>query len=164
MNARAPRNWLLISLALNVLLLGGLAGGAALWWREGRDVATMPQTQARGLRQAIDVLPDAQRRNLAADLRAARRDNRILVQGSREARGDVLRLLREEPLDVGAVEAALQRARDADFQVRARVESTVVDFAATLTPAQRAALADGLSQQEALRVRRLDASAPARVP
>ena len=47
--------------------------------------------------------------------------------------------------------AALARARDADFALRARLEGAVVTFAKTLSPDARARLAEGLSRGGPLR-------------
>ncbi|MFT4257504.1 MAG: periplasmic heavy metal sensor [Pseudoxanthomonas sp.] len=149
------RNGLLASLALNVFLLGGVLGGAPVWWRWWQDShrAQAQHGQPRGLRQAAAALPLPLRERLAAELDAARRDNRARVREARDGRRDVLQLLRADTLDSNAIDAALQRARAADMQVRTSLENTVVGFAATLTPEQRRTLADGLSRQGTFRPR-----------
>ncbi|EGD03475.1 integral membrane protein, partial [Burkholderia sp. TJI49] len=47
-------------------------------------------------------------------------------------------------LDRPAIDAALERTRAADSALRAQVERSVVDFATTLTPDERAKFVDGL--------------------
>ncbi|MGC1302504.1 MAG: periplasmic heavy metal sensor, partial [Caulobacteraceae bacterium] len=53
--------------------------------------------------------------------------------------------------DPAAVNAALSRARDADFALRAKLESTIVDFARDLPQAERQDMARALSHGGPLR-------------
>jgi uncharacterized membrane protein len=61
-----------------------------------------------------------------------------------------LHLVGAEPFDHAAVAAALARTREADMVARARFEASVVDFAATLSPAERETLAGGLARRSTL--------------
>ncbi|MBX3587131.1 MAG: periplasmic heavy metal sensor [Ramlibacter sp.] len=141
--------WLLASVVLNIFLVGGAAGAAWRWWAADRATATAPSAQ-RGLRFAADELPEAQRRAYLMGLREARRDASASIQTSREGRHEVLRLLAEPQFDRAATAAALARVREADTASRTRMETAVLDFAATLPPGQREKLTQGLARRTAL--------------
>ncbi|MCV9917016.1 periplasmic heavy metal sensor [Burkholderia pseudomallei] len=130
---------------LNVFMLGASGGGAYQWFANHRDLrgAAMPG-QRTALRFAADELPDAQQRAFAAALKAARKDGRDFAREGRDGRITVLDLLAAPQLDRAAIDAALDRTRAADSALRAQVERSVVDFAATLTPDDRAKFVDGL--------------------
>ena len=122
MNDVSLRRWLVASLVVNVFLVGAVAGGAARWWLAERSVAAADPP--RGLRHAADDLPAEQRRSFLIGLRTARRAVAEPLQVAREGRQEVLRLMREP-----------------------RFEAAVLDFAATLSPAERQKLADGLARR-----------------
>ena len=71
------------------------------------------------------------------------------LQVAREGRQEVLRLMREPRFEAEAVAQTLARTRAADMAARERFEAAVVDFAATLSPAERQKLADGLARRSA---------------
>ncbi|OUL98759.1 periplasmic heavy metal sensor [Variovorax sp. JS1663] len=158
---RSFKGWAIASIALNIFLMGGIAGGAWRWWttHEPAEPAA-PAAQAaqatpaapRGLRFAADALAPAQRQAFRTGLRDLRRESADLVQASREGRLEAARLLAAPTLDRGAAEAALARTRAADVALRERVEAHVLRFADTLSPAERATFVQGLSTQGNLRV------------
>jgi uncharacterized membrane protein len=149
MNQSRVRRWLLLSLVLNVFLAGGVAGGAVRWWLTERVAGTTAAEPPRGLRYAADELSAEQRRSFRLGLRDARRAAAVPIQGAREGRQEVLRLMREPELDAGAVAQALARTREADMAARARFEISVVDFARTLSQAERQTFASGLARRTA---------------
>ncbi|MBN9046580.1 MAG: periplasmic heavy metal sensor [Rhizobiales bacterium] len=128
---------LIVSVALNVFLLGGLIGGA-LW------VHSHGPLPGGTLQAAVRSLPPDQRVALHKALRAVRLENRPTMIESRQARRDAANLLRQPTLDAAALSAALQRARTADVTMRAKLEQRIVDFAATSSQQVRDLLADGL--------------------
>jgi uncharacterized membrane protein len=148
------RAWLLLSVLLNVFLIGGIGGGAWRWWSESArgdraaSVAAADPATSRGLRFAADGLAPAQRQAFRAGLRDVRRASADLARTSREGRAEVARLLAAPGFDRGAVDAALVRTRAADLALRERVEADVVDFASRLTPADREILVKGLTAQQ----------------
>ena len=144
MNQPTLKRWLYASLALNVFLVAGI--GSAAW----RWSATTTAQQARGLRFAADGLPADQRKAFRQGLRDARREAAASLQTAREGRQEALYLLGADTFDRPAVAAALARTREADMEVRARTETAVVDFAATLPPEQRRKLIDGLQTRTGL--------------
>jgi uncharacterized membrane protein len=147
MNDVSLRRWLVASLVVNVFLVGAVAGGAARWWLAERSVAATDPP--RGLRHAADDLPAEQRRSFLIGLRTARRAVAEPLQVAREGRQEVLRLLREPRFEAEAVAQTLARTRAADMAARERFEAAVLDFAATLSPAERQKLADGLARRSA---------------
>jgi uncharacterized membrane protein len=60
-------------------------------------------------------------------------------------------LLSAPAFDRAAVEGALTGAREADIAVRTRAEAAVVDYAAGLSPADRAVFVQGLARGPTLR-------------
>ena len=147
MNDPSLKRWLIVSLVVNVFVVGAVAGGAARWWLAERSVAAAEPP--RGLRHAADDLAAEQRRSFLLGLRNARRAVAEPLQTAREGRQEVLRLMREPRFEAEAVAQTLARTRAADIAARERFEAAVVDFASTLSPADRQKLADGLARRSA---------------
>jgi uncharacterized membrane protein len=147
MNGHSLKWTLIASLVLNIFLLGAIAGGTYQWFASRPHAAAgAVQTQQHALRFAAGQLSDERRQQFAQDLQQARRDGRTYVRSGREGRRDVLRLLGEPELNRPALDAALARTRNADEALRARVEQGVADFAASLSPQERAQFADSLRE------------------
>ena len=159
MNDLSLKRWLIVSLVVNVFVVGAVAGGAARWWLAERSVAAAEPP--RGLRHAADDLPAEQRRNFLVGLRNARRAAAEPLRVAREGRQDVLRLMRAPTFEADALAQTLARTRAADLAARERFEAAVVDFATTLSPAEREKLADGLARSRNAQTSP-GASAPAR--
>lgn len=147
MNVPPLKRWLLASLVLNLFLAGGIAGGAWRWWTAERAGNAAAAAQPRGLRYAADELTADQRRNFLVGLRDVRRTSAALIEAARDGRQEVLRLLNAPQLDRAALTAVLARTRETDNVLRARFETSVVDFAATLSPGERQKLANGLARR-----------------
>ena len=147
MNDLSLKRWLIVSLVVNVFVVGAVAGGAVRWWLAERSVAAAEPP--RGLRHAADDLAAEQRRSFLLGLRNARRAVAEPLQTAREGRQEVLRLMREPRFEAEAVAQTLARTRAADIAARERFEAAVVDFASTLSPADRQKLADGLARRSA---------------
>ncbi len=146
MSPRAIKMLLAASLALNFFILGAAAGAGYMWQARER-----PQAEAqRGLRFAAAELSPEQRRAFRQALAEARRqaaDDTATARTSREA---AARLLAAEPLNAAAVETELARVRAADMALRSRLEQAIVGYAATLSPADRERLVDGLRGRGAM--------------
>jgi uncharacterized membrane protein len=149
MNSRSVRVLVIVSVLLNVFLIGGIVGGGYRWVAAQRSVAAQ---QARPLRSAANGLSQERQQQFVDDLRQARRDGRMLAQDSREGRLDVAQALAAPQFDPAAVDAALARTRNADMALRIRVEQTIATFAASLSPEERVIFADGLKHDGLLRV------------
>ena len=146
MNDRATKTLLVSSLVLNVFLLGGIAGGAYQWFNthaQARAVAAQPVA----LRYAAEALSPERQREFTDGIKLARREARSSARAARDDRLDVLRLLGAPQFDRAAIEAALNRTRDADIAVRTSVEQSVLDFAASLTPDERLKFVEGLERR-----------------
>lgn len=143
MNGRSWKFVLGASLVLNVFLLGAIVGGAYQWFA-ARGVTAPVMAQQRALRFAAETLPAERQKAFVDGLKNARREGRQFAREGREGRREVLRLLAAPQFDRAALDAALARTRAADSSLRAQVEGSVADFAATLSPAQRVEFADSL--------------------
>ncbi|MDP9415223.1 MAG: periplasmic heavy metal sensor [Pseudomonadota bacterium] len=145
MTAKAFRTLLIISVMLNVFLVGVIAGGAFMWLRAERPAPTLAADMRGGrLRIAGAGLSPEYRRAFRAALRETRRESRPLILESRAGRQEAARLLSQPVVNRAAVEAALARARAADIALRARLEERVIGFAVALPAEQRKVLAEGL--------------------
>lgn len=135
------------SLLVNVFLLCSVAGGAYEWHNHSR--AAVVAQHPRGLRQALAQLPEQRRHELRHLLRKARAENQPLIAAGREARQGVVRQLQSPELDRQALDKDLGDARQADIELRARVDNTLAEFASTLEPDERLKLADALHLRKA---------------
>ncbi len=127
-----------LSVLFNIFLVAAVVGGAA-WLR-----ASHPMISAGSIRLAGAELPFPERHAFRAALHETHRAMRPVALVRLQARQDAAALLRAPVLDQAALSAALARARAADLAMRERLEARAVSFAATLPPADRAKLADGL--------------------
>ncbi len=138
------------SLLVNVFAAGAIGGGLFMLSRQGgwRPFAAVPQ---RPIRMAGDDLPAPERERFRQAMRQAIQGNQDLLRTARESRQAAADLFVQPGFDRTAVAAALGRARDAEFQLRSRLETAAIDFAATLPTAARATLAQGLERGGPLR-------------
>jgi len=124
------------SLVLNVFLIGAVAGGAG--WLIGRS------NPGYSLESAGGRLPADDRKAFRQALREVRRELRQVILDGQQARRDAAALLQQPTLDANALAAALERARNADATIRARLEQRIVEFAAASSPQDRSLLAEAL--------------------
>lgn len=151
MNGRSWKFVLVASLVLNVFLLGAIVGGAYQWFAVHGATGTA-LAQQHALRFAAGTLSAERQKAFVDGLKNARREGRQFAREGREGRRDVLRLLAAPQLDRPALDAALARTREADSALRAKVEGSVADFAATLSPEERAKFAESLKSRGQWRV------------
>lgn len=144
------KKMLIISLVLNVFLIGSIAGSAYhLFWS---DRAPLGKNSAQlGLRFAADNLSHEQQRAFRRSLREARHDASDLIQEGQQARGEVRKLLTAPSFDRKAIQAQIDRTRQADIALRMRVENSLLNFAESLSAEDRQKLAAGLAQRGPLR-------------
>ncbi|ALL67845.1 membrane protein [Paraburkholderia caribensis MBA4] len=147
MSGRAWKFLLVGSLVLNVFLIGGVAGGAYQWFVAHGGATAAAQPQPRALRFAAQGLSAERQQQFVDALKDARREAREYARDGREDRREVLRLLAAPQLDRAALDVALNRTREADIALRSRVEQSVADFAATLSPDERVKFAEGLRER-----------------
>lgn len=132
--------WLLIalvvSLALNLALVGFLAGRAAGPPPFFRAAIGVDPTV--GLGRMLRFLPDERRREVLG--REAPRRIRESLAAVRETQRALDRQLREEDFDAAEVAATLQAFRERFAESQARSHAALVAAAGRLTPAERAQL------------------------
>lgn len=145
MNDRRLEIALAVSMLLNLFALGA-AGGAAAMWSRLKSEPLAAAAHRRPIRAAGDALPPADRERFRAAMRTVAQAARPIRQEGQQRRREAGDLFIQPRFDAAAVNAALARARNADFAVRTRLETTVVEFAAGLPGAERAVLAQGLSR------------------
>ena len=147
---RPPRKgWLrlalLASLAINLLLIGMLAGGALRSWQAPAQPA---MAEIRALWQ---VLPPETRRALRQEFRGQHRRVDGAGQGARAQRGNtppsLPMHLRADPFDMGAFTTALDDARAERGERARRAEQALARHLAALPANERAALADALEER-----------------
>jgi len=143
---RILRVVLVISLALNLLVLGVFAGGVmkgAQMHRESRapDLRNlwlaMPEEARRDLRQAEEGPRNAERH-------AARREDRRARAAARQE--ELLALLRAPEFDAEAFSAILQSEHDERSERIVRAHQAFVARVSDLDAAERAAVADRLAE------------------
>jgi len=149
---------LVASLTANIFLAGGAVGAVTFWVLRSPDGETpvaaspaAPLQPRRALRFAADALSPEQRQAFRRALREARLD---AAPSAREARAQRLLLaeaLAEPTPDRARIDAAMTRAREADFAVRTRVEQAIAEFAMSLPPADRAVFVEALKRGGTLR-------------
>lgn len=109
--------------------------------------AAAPAAPARPpLISAGDVLSPDSRKAFRKALGEANKKNRPLTQQARAERQAALAALGSPGFDAAEVARRLSAARALDLQARGNVEAALASYAATLTPPERAALAEGLAQ------------------
>lgn len=143
---------LIMSLALNLLFIGGMA--AAAWHFNSRH--------ARGefglLAFARQLPPEHQDafRKQVLDARASLKDERETV---RSAWLEVNSMLTSEPFDKEKLKAAMAKLRDAESQFRAGLNNSFAEVAESVTPEERKLLQAWRDKRKPNFLRRSDASA-----
>ncbi len=145
----APRLLVAASLLLNLFAAGVIGGGLVVLqhptlWRA--HVAA-----SRPIREAGDGLPPEDRLRFRATMRAVIAQSVDLGREARQSRRAAAMLFRAPVFDADAVIAALARARAADVELRARLETAAVAFASGLPADERILLAEGLAHGGPLR-------------
>lgn len=138
-NKRFPA-WLFASIAVNVLLLGVVIGGAAGAWRqraEHGDVAR-PNIErlAEGGRVFRTLSPEA-RTTLRRHAREAFVSSRDLRAEARAAREEVLTAATADPYDAERLRAAFTRMRAANMAMQAPWQNAVADAMGAMSVEER---------------------------
>lgn len=110
-------------------------------------VAPSDQRPARApIWTAGEQLSPENRVALRQTLRAVNQKNQPIIRQARQERRSALQALSTPGADPADVARRLANARALEQEARTNVESALAAFAATLPPAERAALAEGLQQ------------------
>jgi uncharacterized membrane protein len=110
------------------------------------EAAPSAAGQRPPLISAGEALSPESRQAFRKALNEANRRNRPITQLARAERQAALAALTSPGYDPAEVSRRLATARDLDQQARANVEAALTAFTATLSPQERAALADGLTK------------------
>ncbi len=144
MNSRALAIALGVSLVVNVFVVGAIVGAIGMNHRITEKRAQPRQFAGNPILRVSERLPkDVGERYLAA-MRAQGEGSRAKMAEMRQARGDAMRALSAPDYDAKAAADALARARTAEGEMRAALETTVVEFAKDLPQDQRAVIAQSL--------------------
>jgi uncharacterized membrane protein len=135
---------LFASLALNLFVLGALAGVYLFGPRMHRHWA-----EPRGgpaMMAAAATLPDDRRAAYLEALRVEAQKVAPQLREARQIRREAWTRLGADPVDPAAINADLERARALEGAARADVDRAILDFSAKLPVADRARLGQALAQ------------------
>lgn len=144
---RGLRIALVLSLAVNLLILGAVAG--MLWRHAGPDGLRMrgaPPGLGSYALPYVQALPVQDRRALHDALREGEAGRRQSRAARRAAYADVLSALRAEPFDADVLRAALARQRDTVMTVQDRAQALWLDRVRMMDAPARAAFADRIEE------------------
>jgi uncharacterized membrane protein len=142
---------LVISLVLNLFLVGAGAGILGLGLRMARENAG---ARPAALFWATQAMSQPARHDTRRMLLSLRDQVRPDVQQSRALRGQAWSALGAATPDPAAIKQTLAQSRQIDLAVRTRVEEAIVDRVAALPRPDRAAYAAGMSRELAAPARR----------
>ena len=142
MNGRRLQLALLLSLGLNLFLVGLLVGGLLMKPR-GKAESGRPRGAGHYWAAAAAVDP-ADRAAFQDLLRQESREAAPRLNAMRQARREARNAVSGGNFDPAAAQAALARAHAEEFAVRRDVDAAVLAFAARLYPDERAALGEAM--------------------
>lgn len=143
---------LIASLALNLLILGAVAGTMYTFHKHGR-----PPPGGRedfGLMGLSRDFPGDRKKAFRKELRADREKLRPLLDEANTARREAADALAAEPFDRAKLEAAITKVRDRERDVRQSAIALFLGHAETLTPDERKKLADWWRKKAEFRAKR----------
>ncbi|MCJ8140467.1 periplasmic heavy metal sensor [Falsirhodobacter halotolerans] len=141
LSPRALRIALGLSVALNLLVLGIVAGAIL------RDPPPPPRDRGFAFSPIEGALSPEDRREIRHAFRARARDFDIDWRDMRAEVDRIVALLRAEPYDPAAVELILNAQRERGIRIMALGQALVADHLAGMTPDQRQGFADRLEGQ-----------------
>lgn len=128
---RGLRIALMVSLALNVLIIGGIATTLLCFGGKGSH------HRGSGLMGFVETLPSERAETVGAKLKTDREALAPLRQAQRDARSAARTALTADPFDAAAFKAALDKAADAGYEEKKARMGMLADLAAQLTPDER---------------------------
>jgi uncharacterized membrane protein len=135
---------LIVSLAVNLFVLGGLAGAALMGFL--RPPGGPPQPGPPRLAAIGAALTPPHRDAWMTTVRQAAETSGPTLRHARELRHEAWQALARDPVDPQASLAALEQARTLEFQARAEMDRAVIGFAATLPADERGKLSEALER------------------
>ena len=142
---RWGRITLIVSLALNLLFVGAIAGSMWAMWA-GYWSGPRHHGFAGAVHHLMRTLPDDRRTTVRGVLRSHRGEIRPLRREMRKARRAAARVMRRDPFEEAAFRSALGEMRAADTKIREAVGELAVDLAKTLTLEERRELLRALAR------------------
>lgn len=141
------RTLLFVSLAFNLLLIGGAIGAYSAGVRVQREApAVVGAAIPAGPGAFMMALPPEVRAEVRGALEETWAQTRVEREAARDARQAVLDAARAEPFDAAAMNAALGAMRAADAVVAQRYHEAVTQTFGVLAPEARRAATDALAQ------------------
>ncbi len=141
------RTLLFLSLAFNLLLIGGAVGAYTAGVRVQREApAVVGAAIPAGPGAFMLALPPDVRAEVRAALEDTWAETRAEREAARDARQAVLDAARAEPFDAAAMNVALGAMRAADAVVAQRYHEAVTETFGALTPEARRAATEALAQ------------------
>jgi uncharacterized membrane protein len=134
---------LVVSLAVNLFMLGGVVGLALIGLPMHRPPPQMgpPRLMALG-----ETLTPGQRAAWQTTIRQTAETGGPKLMRARLMRRDAWKALATDPVNPQAALAALDQARTLEFQARSEMDRAVVGFAATLPAGERRKLGEALGK------------------
>ena len=149
------RTLLFVSLAVNLLTIGGIAGafvsGARLQQPTPEPVQTELLQRLPGPRAFFAALPDEARMKMRQELAASWRESREARQASAQARRDAFAVAAAEPYDAARVKAAFASMREADQAALGLFHDNIIDAFGSLSVEERATAIEALRSSTPLR-------------
>jgi uncharacterized membrane protein len=138
------RTLLFLSVALNLLVIGAVAGAWGAGVRLQRQVGDAVVARMPGPRAFLAALPPETREIMRAELADSWTESRELRRAALQARRDAFEAAASEPYDTERVRAAFARLREADQRAIGVFHDNVIEAFARLTPEQRREAMDAL--------------------
>jgi len=155
------RTLLLVSVALNLLTVGAIAGAYGAGVRLERQAPDAVVERMPGPRAFLAALPEPTRVKMREELADSWTQSRQARRAALQARRDAFAAAAAEPYDVARVRAAFARLRAADQAAIAVFHDNVVDAFGELDPQERREALDALRRATPARRQNALASEPA---
>lgn len=131
------RTLLFVSVAVNLLVIGAVAGAVGAGVRFERNSAEAVVTRIPSMRAFVAALPPEARPEVGRQLGESWRETRDLRRAAGQARRDVFEAVAAEPYDIERVRRALAAMRAADQAVVGVFHDRMADVFAGMTAEQR---------------------------
>ena len=143
----AGRWALFVSLALNLLLIGVIAGGAIAELGHQKAKATEAVARAPNMRALMESLPPARAAEVRSHVVETWRSAQAERQAARQARLEIARVAGADLYNAAAAKAAFAKMRQVDAAVASRFHDVVADAMASMTVEERRAMLRHLAQR-----------------
>jgi len=139
--------WLVVSLIVNALLIGLIIGGGLGQRKAGPPPGGGPGGEQALMRGIDRSLPDDEARLVRRAFREAFEDSREQRIRVHDARRRLATVLSAEPYDPAAAREGFQQLRDADAEMKAKVQDLLAEQFGKLTVEQRRAVIKDMNRR-----------------